>query len=159
MSEGAVDIVGMDRVLRKLYATELVFRGANIEKMLTIAATPTESVAQEAAPVGPSHGGGQEGDLRDSIHIEPMGFMGDGAMVRVVTSLIYACQREFGGYIAPKTPGGMLHWVDESGEDHFANYVYQSAQPYMRPAFDFAAGTFENFLAGVTASELAVALA
>lgn len=50
-------------------------------------------------------------------------------------SVIYGRIQELGGTVKPVF-AKMLHWVDESGEHHFANEVTLPARPYLRPAAD-----------------------
>lgn len=56
-------------------------------------------------------------------------------VVRMGTSMRYAAMEELGGVIVPKD-GGVLHWVNESGQDVFAKKVVRKPHPYLRPAAD-----------------------
>jgi hypothetical protein len=74
------------------------------------------------------------GTLRRSVHVEPS-IDGISPVSLVGTNVIYARQRENGGFIKAKN-AKFLHWVDDEGNDHFAKQVYQNPHPVWRPVFD-----------------------
>jgi phage gpG-like protein len=50
-------------------------------------------------------------------------------------TVIYGRIQELGGIIKPVF-AQMLHWINDAGEDVFANVVHIPPRPYLRPALD-----------------------
>ena len=75
------------------------------------------------------------GNLRRSIHIETQKKTRTICVVLVGTNLVYAAQKEFGGWIYPRQ-AQMLHFFTYGGVEVFTHQVYQAPKPYLRPAFD-----------------------
>ncbi|MCZ2155737.1 MAG: HK97 gp10 family phage protein [Bryobacterales bacterium] len=75
------------------------------------------------------------GNLAGSIFTDVIQADDTRAEVAVGPSVVYGRIQELGGTVKPVF-AKMLHWVDESGEHHFANEVTLPARPYLRPAVD-----------------------
>lgn len=118
---------GAEELAAKLAALGEAAAGDVLRAAVRAGALLVQNDAKEMAPY-------RTGTLKRSIHTE---VEGDGHMAEatVGTNEIYAAQVEFGGTITPKN-AKMLHWVDKSGQHHFAKSVTQPARPYLRPALD-----------------------
>lgn len=105
-----------------------------------------EASAKGLAPVGPSHGGYQVGNLRRSIMTEgptPLGFA--RYVARVGPTAVYGRIRELGGDIRPvRAP--RLRWRDDSGVWQSAMFVHQNGQPYMLPATELLRRDFARIM-------------
>ena len=76
------------------------------------------------------------GNLFNSIQVYDVKSVGNYAECYVGSrGVIYARIHEFGGIIRAKRAKA-LHWVDNEGNDHFAQSVQIPARPYVRPAAD-----------------------
>ena len=104
-----------------------------------------EATAKALAPVGESHGGDHEGDLRRSIDTQgpiPLGLA--RWMARTGPTTRYGRIRELGGHIyAQRAP--MLRWHDEHGW-HSAKHVYQGPHPYLKPAVSVVRRRFRSIM-------------
>lgn len=77
----------------------------------------------------------QTGTLANSISNDVESSTDKSAVVSIGPTVEYGRIQEFGGTILP-VKAKMLHWVNDAGEDVFANVVHLPARPYMRPAVD-----------------------
>lgn len=149
-----VQVTGKERLAAKLKRLTGGVQGAALEDATIDAAVPVLRAAKRYAPK-------HEGTLERSIHIGGHPERSDDydgnyergphgvpapivtptrVEVAVGTDIIYGAQKEYGGTITAKNAPRLV-WQDYEGNWHSAYSVYQSPQPYLRPAFDDAQGS------------------
>jgi HK97 gp10 family phage protein len=123
-----VTLKGGKELAKKLATLSEAMQGKALEAAVADGALPIQNDARRLAPFITR-------TLARSIHTNVETTAPGRAEAAVGTDVIYAAQREFGGQIVSKN-AKLLHWVDKSGQHHFAKSVYQPPHPYLRPALD-----------------------
>jgi HK97 gp10 family phage protein len=101
---------------------------SNMEAAVISGALLVQNDAKENAPY-------KTGDLRGSIHVEPMISGKDETIVKVGPSVIYGRIQEYGGTIRTKNAPWLVFRTAD-GNWHKVKSVEIPAHPYLRPAFD-----------------------
>lgn len=144
-------VIGADELLSALKKLDDAAAEQKLRLAVKAGALPIENAAEQKAPK-------KTRSLARSITtaIEADRNRADATIGPSGSSTAYAAQKEFGGTIVPKN-AKLLHWVDESGNDHFAKSVTQAAQPYMRPAWDENIEAAQKKMLAVLKAQIAAA--
>lgn len=121
-----IEVIGLENVIRDVEA----HIGSIVKKTRTAVNLAGNQMKTDVQDKAPYH----TGTYRRSIHAEPGGTR-ERPEVRVGTNLIYAKQKEFGGFIYAKN-SPWLTFRTYDGAWHKVKQVYQHPQPHFRPVAD-----------------------